>query len=434
MKRGDQVAGLAADLESYLEGILPNSLALLRQMVDVNSFTLNAPGVNALGSLVASHFGRLGFEARFAPAANPQLGDHLVMHRLPTGPGPHPTIALVSHLDTVYPAEDERINDFAWRQEGDRIYGPGTVDIKGGTLVMLMTLQALAEIAPSWFERVHWVALMNAAEELLVPDFGQLCRAEVPQSARACLVFEAGAHLAGRFWLVTARKGMLTFRVEVDGRGAHAGSSHREGANAIVQLAHSVGRVAALTDYGRDLTFNIGLIQGGTVLNRVAHRAEARGEARAFEPVVLDEAALRLADLEGDVVVRSFDGDIPCQVRVEVLGRWEAWPPNPGTDRLFRTWQTSASRLGLECIRERRGGLSDGNWLWSHVPTLDGLGPSGANAHCSVRSADGSRDQEYLLRSSLAPKARLDALALLQLINEESEDDSHLSDQGDERR
>ena len=66
---------------------------------------------------------------------------------------------------------------------------------------------------------------------------------------------------------------------------------------------------------------------------------------------------------------------------------------------------------------EVRGGLSDGNFLWDMVPTLDGLGPWGDNDHCSERSADGSKLPEYVEVSSFVPKAALNTLAILEMLN-----------------
>jgi glutamate carboxypeptidase len=69
----------------------------------------------------------------------------------------------------------------------------------------------------------------------------------------------------------------------------------------------------------------------------------------------------------------------------------------------------------MKTVEEARGGLSDGNWLWNYLPTLDGLGPTGANTHCSQRSADGLKDQEYVSISSFVPKAVLNLTALSEL-------------------
>ena len=91
-------------------------------------------------------------------------------------------------------------------------------------------------------------------------------------------------------------------------------------------------------------------------------------------------------------------------------------PRNPGSDGLLKVWQEAGAEIGLEVEPEERGGLSDGNQLWEKLPTIDGMGPSGANAHCSEQAADGSKEQEYATRSSFVPRALLNALAVVRLI------------------
>jgi glutamate carboxypeptidase len=410
------ISSFREELQGFLEGCLPDYLELLRQMVVINSFTINTAGINALGDLTAQAFAELGFEAERVRADNPMHGDHLVLHRMARNGQDAPTIGLVSHLDTVFPPDEERRNRFGWRVEGDRIYGPGTVDIKGGTVAIYMMLSALRSLAPDTFEAVNWLIFFNAAEEVLASDFAGLCLARLPADALACLVFEAGRTSDRQFRVVTARKGMVTYRVTAEGRSAHAGSSHRNGANAIVQLADTISDIAALTDYDRDLTFNIGTAAGGTVINRVPHFAAASGEMRAFSAEAMEDGLSKLLDLTANSSVGSVRGDYRCRVDFEILGRWRPWPRNEATDRLFDVWREAGARLGAVIDYEHRGGLSDGNSIWDHVPTLDGLGPSGGNAHCSERSDDGSKDQEFVRASSFVPKSALNTVAVLQLL------------------
>lgn len=405
---------LHARLRSYLEAQLPAYLDLLRQMVAINSFTANPAGVNALGRLTADAFAELGFTAQAIQAANQAYGKHLVLTR-PGRSGRK--IGLVSHLDTVFPAAEEARHNFVWRKEGNRIYGPGTVDIKGGTVMIYMLLAALRAVAPDAFDAVTWVVLLNAAEEDLTPDFGDLCRQQLAGETLACLVFEAGAVRRGKkFALVVARKGRATYRVEVEGRAAHPGSAHENGANAIVQLAHIIQAIDSFTDYERDLTFNVGTAAGGTVLNRVPDYAVASVEMRAFSTEVFEDGLGKMLALNGRSDVKSANGDYACQVSIELLNQTAPWPRNPATDHLFRLWQAAAVALDFHLMTEERGGLSDGNLTWAHIPTIDGLGPAGGNAHCAERSPDGRKDQEYVLIPSLVPKALLNAVAVLNLI------------------
>jgi glutamate carboxypeptidase len=404
------------DLHSFLEGRLPAYLDLLRQMVAINSFTTNVTGINTLGILTAEAFAELGFEAERVPAANSMHGDHLVLHRGGLEGQDSPTIALVSHLDTVFPPDEERRNRFSWRVEGDRIYGPGTVDIKGGTVAIFMMLSALKDLAPDTFDAANWLVLLNSAEEVLASDFAKLCVSWLPADSLACLVFEGGRLSKKGFRIVTARKGMVTYRLTSEGRSAHAGSSHRNGANAIVQLADTISDVAALTDYERDLTFNIGTAAGGTVINRVPHFAAASGEMRAFSAEAIDDGLSNLLELANKSSVESVNDAYRCRVEIEILGRWEPWPQNESSDGLFDVWHQAGRHLGVVVRDEHRGGLSDGNSVWNHVPTIDGLGPSGGNAHCSERSEDGSKDQEFVRASSFVPKTALNTVATLQML------------------
>src|SRR5262252_4903601 len=283
-------------LKDYLTAQLPNALELLRQMVDINSFTENRAGVNRLGKLTAKRFARLGFTAEFVPAANAGFGDHLVMTRRGRS---SKSIAMVSHLDTVFPPEEEARNNFHWQPEGDRIYGPGTQDIKGGTAMMWLVVSALKAQALEVFEEFTWKLFWNSAEERFSPDFGDVCRSRFDRDTLGALVFEAEGRLGEEHLLVLARKGRASWRVTVAGRRAHAGGKHPHGANAIVQLGHTVQRIAALTDYSRKLTFNVARITGGTVLNSVPHEAAAEGEFRALTPEVYAQAKAALLALAG---------------------------------------------------------------------------------------------------------------------------------------
>lgn len=405
------------ELQSYLQHNLHVYLDLLHQMVAVNSFTMNQRGVNRLGQLTADLFAPLGFQSEFVPSGGFSYGRHLVLTREggATNGQPAPALGLISHLDTVYSATEEQANDFHFRIAGDRIYGPGTADIKGGTVLIYMVLDGLRHFFPDVFNGVTWRVLLNAAEEVLAPDFGALCRERLA-GALAALVFESGDVDDGHYQLVTARKGMARYHITVAGRSAHAGATHHQGANAIVQLADIVSQIADFTDYERDLTFNVGTIVGGTLVNRVPHQASASVEMRAFDPAVFDEGVARMLAFNDYCSVRSAADGYPCAVQVSLDGRWEPWPANGATEGLLAVWQGVATELGATIAPRATGGLSDGNWLWDRVPTIDGLGPAGAHEHSAERSDDGSKDQEYALASSFVPKAVLNTIAIARLV------------------
>src|SRR5579862_9626425 len=130
----------------WVRGQMPAALDLLREMVEINSYTGNRDGVNRLGRLTAERFAPLGFTAASVPSIESAYGDHLILTR----PGrSQRSVAMISHLDTVFPPEEEARNNFHWQPEGERVYGPGTQDIKGGTVMMWLVLAALRAQDPA---------------------------------------------------------------------------------------------------------------------------------------------------------------------------------------------------------------------------------------------------------------------------------------------
>jgi glutamate carboxypeptidase len=402
-------------VRKFLNEQFPATLEMLRQMVGINSFTSNREAVNRLGRFTAECFAPLGFTAEFVPSTNPEFGDHLVLTRRGRS---EKSIAMVSHLDTVFPPEEEERNNFHWLAEGDRIYGPGTQDIKGGTVMIWLVLSALRTHAPDVFEDATWKLFWNSSEERFSPDFGDVCRSRFQKETLGALVFEAEGRLGKESLMVVARKGRATWRVTVEGRGSHAGGKHNHGANAIVQLGRTIQRIAALTDYSRELTFNVATISGGTVLNRVPHEAIAEGEFRAFTPDAYALGKEGLTAFAGPGDVRSPADKYACNIKIEILTESRPWPRNEGTDRLYHFWKKAGDELAMPVNLQERGGLSDGNLIWDAVPTLDGLGPWGDNDHCSERTADGTKVPEYVEVSSFVPKALLNTLAILKLAGE----------------
>lgn len=404
----------AAKLNAYLEAELPAAIELLRQMVGINSFTLNPEGVNRLAKFTAESFAPLGFTAEYVDSTNPLFGKHLVLTRRGRG---SKSIAMISHLDTVFPPEEEARNDFHWSVEGDRIFGPGTHDIKGGTVMMWLVLKAIQAHAPEVFEDITWKLFLNSSEEMFSPDFGVVCCERFQKNTLAALVFEAEGRLGEERLLVLARKGRATWRVTVSGRGSHAGGKHSHGANAVVQLGQLLPRIAAITDYSRELTVNVATVNGGTVLNRVPHEAVAEGELRAFDAATYNDGKARLFALAGPGEVRSPADGFRCEVKVEILTESRPWPRNEATDRLCDFWIQAGKELNLPVSGYERGGLSDGNQIWDVVPTLDGLGPWGDGDHCSERSADGSKLPEFVEISGIVPKAALNVVAITKMIS-----------------
>ena len=381
------------------------ALEHLRALVAINSFTMNRDGVLECGRYCEQElFAPLGFATeRIAPDVSAH-GDHLFFER----PGPAPVI-LVAHLDTVYPREQELADDFAWSEEGDRIYGPGVADIKGGIVAIWSALRTLRDESPALFENNGFKVFLNASEEGGCADFPVLARERVPSDARAALVFEAGMEHEEGTTIVVGRKGCGRFRMDVHGREAHSGNDHAKGANAIRELARRVEQIESLTDYERDVTLMVGTIEGGTAVNCVPGHASCQIDLRNWTREDYAWGRERLFAMAGQGSVVSGDGQTRTEVSVTELPGYPPWPDDSKTRRLADRIVEVGASIGQPLIATRRRGGSDAAHLYDLVPTVDGLGPIGRNSHCSVRDAASGRDAESIDRESLESRARLAA-------------------------
>ncbi len=405
---------MASALLPVIERLYPETLNFLRTLVGINSHTYNPAGVNANAARITEQFAPLGFTARSIPTGRENTGDHLF---LDTG-GSGPAIALVTHLDTVFPVEEEQQNNFHWEETGSgRIYGPGTSDIKGGTVLIWLMLAALAEHDPVLFRSVRWIVAADAEEEIgASPSFAEACFKVFPDDLLAALVFEPDSMSGEGFSLLTARKGIAAYRMEVTGRGAHAGAHPQRGANALVQIAQVINRLQAITDYDAGLTVNVGIVHSGTAFNRVPHYAMAEFEMRAYDPGLFDKMREHILTFAGEGEVKAATDGYPCMISITPLVHTPPWPENDATNRLIGIWREAAEELGKTLHAAPRGGVSDGNFLAARYPTLDALGPAGGNVHCSERSTDGSKEPEFIYAPSLITKAELNVSGIVRLL------------------
>ncbi|MGI8588528.1 MAG: M20 family metallopeptidase [Chloroflexia bacterium] len=292
-------------------------------------------------------------------------------------------ILLLGHHDTVHPLGSLAQN--TPRVEGGRCYGPGGYDMKAG---LLMAAAALGALVEGGRELPRPVVLISSADEEIGSADTRALIEETARGSAAVLVLEPAARDGA---LKTARKGVGMFTLTAHGRAAHAGVDHAAGVSAITELAHQVLALAAMTDYERGITLNVGKIRGGTARNTVAAEAVAGVDLRVSS---LEDARLMTERILG---LRPV---LPG-ARLEVSGGVERPPMEraSGTARLFALARSLGQEIGLDLRETSTGGGSDGNFTAAlGVPTLDGLGTRGDGAHT---------DHEYVLIADLAPRAAL---------------------------
>ncbi|MGI9500000.1 MAG: M20 family metallopeptidase [Geminicoccaceae bacterium] len=356
---------------------LPSAAELLdgiRRWVEIESHTSDLAGVERMAAEVERAYQASGFSTERIPGRD-GYGDHLIA-RAPWHDG-RPGILVMSHLDTVHPKGT--LEQFPFRIEGDSAFGPGIYDMKGGAHIAFRAITA--------GEVPHPVThLFTTDEEVGSPTSRDLIR-RLGSEATYVLVTEP-AREGGK--VVTARKGVARWTIKAIGRPAHAGSRHADGRNAIVEMAKQVARLTEMTDYERDITINVGLIEGGTGANVVPAECWIRVDNRLPNMAAAEEMEARITGL------KPFDPDI----RLEFTGGLDR-PPYEKSETieiLFQHAKSLAAEIGWPLEDLKTGGCSDGNFTAALTPTLDGLGVDGKGGHT---------DYEQLYISSLQPRCRL---------------------------
>jgi glutamate carboxypeptidase len=294
-------------------------------------------------------------------------------------------VLLIGHMDTVFP--DGTAAGRPFRVEGDRAFGPGVSDMKGGLLGGLHAVGALQDAGFDDFETVTYVC--NPDEEIGSPWSNLAIRELAPQHD-VCFVLE-GARENGD--IVSARKGVADVVITFEGRAAHAGVEPERGRSAVLQAAHVVVGLHELNGRWPGVTVNAGVINGGTRANVVPDHCDLRVDVRAPSNESFQEALEEVRRMATTLVVPDIEVDVLIRTGFPPMEKTEA------TGRLVGQAVAIAGELGFEVKDAATGGASDANVVSGlGVPVLDGMGPVGGADH-----APG----EWLDLSSVVPRVTL---------------------------
>lgn len=358
------------DAELILDGI--------RRWVEIETPTDAPDEVNRLVTLVADGY-------RDLPATLTRIkghggfGDHLVA-RSSWGQD-KPGILVLSHLDTVHPKGF--IERLPFRIEGDSAFGPGIYDMKGGSYLSLEAIRQLARA--SFTTPLPITVLFTPDEEVGTPSTRDIIEAEAARH-KYVLVPEPGRANNG---VVTGRYAIARFNLEATGKPSHAGANLSSGRSAIREMARQIIAIDAMTS--EDCTFSVGIVHGGQWVNCVATTCSGEALSMAKRQADLDRGVARMLALSGTA------DDVSFKVTRGVTR--PVWEPDAGTMALYEKAVGVARQLGVELPHGSAGGGSDGNFTGAMgIPTLDGLGVRGADAHTL---------NEHIEIDSLAERGRL---------------------------
>lgn len=363
---------------------LPQTIRLLRRLVEQESPTTEKASVDALGAQVAEEMKALGAEVRRYPET--QAGDHWLGE---WGQG-EDRFLLLAHMDTVYPLGTLRT--MPWREEGGYLHGPGVLDMKAGIVIALTAIRHLRAAGNLPARRI---SLLCTSDEETGSHTSRTHIEALAAQSRLVLCLEPALPDGS---LKTWRKGTLDFRIEAHGVPAHAGADPERGVNAIAEMALQIPRILALANLSLGTTINPGIIQGGTRTNVVPENCTLWVDARA-----------KTAS-EGERLIRELRALQPIHpgAQLNVQASWNR-PPMERTPQIAAAYEKArdlAEALGLSLGEGGTGGASDANFVAPlGVPVLDGLGGVGEGPHSP---------EERVLARSLAERAALLAALLME--------------------
>lgn len=367
-----------------VEASRPGAIALLQRIVDVDSGTGDVAGGERVESILSGPLEAAGAKVRTVPAEVSGVAPNLVAVFHGSGKA---RILIISHVDTVFGPGTAAKRPF--RIQGDRAFGPGVGDEKGGDVNAVTALQILHRLGFKDYATI--TLLLDGSEERGSPGSTKLIETLARQSDVEFNMEPGDPPDALTVW----RKGAGDIVVRVTGRAAHAGMVPQNGRNAALELLHQLDALQGKFPHSGDrITVNLTLIHAGSRSNIIPDLAEATFDVRFRDPGEFP-----------DILSRMKSSLVPTRVpdtTVTISSEGSAYPPlidNAQVQALGRRAQQIYAELGKTVTLSGNGGASESAVAMSvGTPALDGLGFVGAGFHT---------DHEWIDVGSITPRLYL---------------------------
>ncbi|WP_227934868.1 M20 family metallopeptidase [Alkalihalobacillus deserti] len=355
-------------------------LDLLETLVNIDSGSHNKEGVDQVGQKLVPLFQELGFEIK--RVKQEEVGDHLIVT--------HPkkkvaSILIVAHMDTVFEKGTVALRPFTIAE--GRAYGPGVIDMKASLVSVIYALRYLKEFGSKAYQNVQ--VILNSDEEIGSVTSREIIETEVKGKSFA-LIMEPARRDGS---LVTERRGSGRFTIEVHGKAAHSGIEPEKGRSAIEELAHKIVKLHELNDHEHGISVNVGIIEGGDAVNTISAMAIGHLDVRVSTLEQAEEVEHKIEEVCASADVNGTEIELTGDMRRPPMLK------DKKIEALFNIVKNVGADLGIEIKDTKTGGGSDASFTSAMgIPTIDGLGPIGGNAHS---------DKEYLEISSLKERTLL---------------------------
>jgi glutamate carboxypeptidase len=369
-------------LPADFQDLKPYLLLFLQDLVQIESPTTFKEAVDSLGQRIAHEMRGLGAEVK--QHKRDKVGDHWSAI---WGEG-EKQITMLAHMDTVHPVGT--LDQLPWEVKGDRIYGPGVLDMKASIAIACTAIQGL--LSSKQFPNRRICLLCTSDEETGSHHSQDLIRTLALKSELVLCLEPALPNGSLKTW----RKGVGIYRLSVQGKPAHAGANPEDGINAIVEMSHLIQQIQSFPNEEAGTTLNVGLIRGGTRSNVVPAQSSIVVDIRVENEAEQSRISQAMSHLQTS----------NPEAQLEIEGEWNR-PPMPRTQAMIQTFEkakATASEIGLEISEGGTGGGSDANFVAPlGIPVLDGLGAIGGGAHTL---------EEYIELDSLMDRTALLAAIL----------------------
>jgi len=328
----------------------------LKACVSINSYTKNKSGVDVVGQMFDTWLKPLGFSVNVHQRE--LIGEHRHYKSKHIG---GQKLLLLGHLDTVFPP-----NKFeAFTEDDEWVYGPGVCDMKGGNIV---ALQALRNVVTS--HSIENIDILFVSDEETGSDDSKYLTQELASEYDYCFVYEAaGVDME----VVTARKGVGTFTIDIVGVAKHAGNHYADGVDANLEASYKLQKLVALTNLELGTTVNVGKIEGGIGANTISPHASLLFELRYTNADERDRVLKEVETIVSTSFVKGTTSTLSGSIQRDVMQE---------SDNSLHLIKDIERITALTCQYESRGGVSDANVVSAvGVTTLDGFGPFGDGDH-----------------------------------------------------
>ena len=386
-------------MAAYIDGHTAEANALLEKLVDINSGTHNLEGVRAVGKVMSAELEGLGFEVRWIPMDEVQRAGVLVAeHRCPLGEKKcGKRMLLIGHMDTVF----EKTSPFQkYTVSGNTATGPGVNDMKGGLVDMLSALKAMQ--AAGALKDAEITVVLSGDEEAH-GEPASISRRDMIAAAHhsdVALEFEGTPRMNGVFYGSVSRRSSITWHLKTTGETGHSSGIFNEhmGYGAIYELVRILDtfRTQLPEPY---LTFNVGMVAGGTTVNvdAAGNNATASGKDNVIPPAAYASGDIRTISNEQTERVEKKMEAIVAQhlaktgATIDFGEGYPAMAPTEESRALLKMLNGANASLGFGAMPEldpMRRGAGDIAFVADILPGLAGVGATGEGAHAPGETVD----------------------------------------------